>query len=311
MLIKHNGVDVKLPDFLIVGAAKSGTTSLHYYLKQHPDIFMPNVKELWFYCFMDALPNYVDPWWKNAIISKVDDYLGYFKKAKITQVIGEICPVYLYFYDNTIKSIKKIYGDKYKDVKIIIILRNPAERAWSHFMMHRRDNTEPIEEFKLAIQTETISQRLKGGWVCGYDYTGFGMYYEQVKAFMEEFNEVKIFLYDEMSKDPQKVVKEIFEFVGVSDCFIPDTGKKYNISGDSKSKLLTTLIHHRYPLKGFLKSFVPYELRQKIKHAVARRNTQSLTMPIEIRKELVKSYKDNILKLEKLIGKDLSGWITV
>lgn len=309
MFINHNGKTVKLPDFLIVGAAKSGTTSLHYYLKQHPQIFMPKVKELFFYCFMDSPPNYNGEWWKKNAVTKIDDYIAHFKDADGNQTIGEACPSYLYFSNDTIRNIKKVYRERYKDVKIIIILRNPAERAWSHFMVMRRDEQEPLKDFTEAIKPETVHKRLSGKWDCNFDYIGWGMYYEQVKAFMEEFPRVKVFLYDEFCNDRLKVMKEIFNFLGVDEDFMPDVRTKYNLSGEPRFKILHKFIAGQYPMKGFLKSFIPHNIRFMIKYKVFKKNLQQRKMPDDIKKELIRLYGNDFLKLQKLIKKDLSRWV--
>ena len=312
MLISYKGKEVKLPDFLIVGAQKSGTTSLHYYLKQHPQIFMPKVKELWFFSFMDAPPEWVRERAQRGLptIIKLDDYISYFAKASDSQVMGEACPIYLYKYSDTIRNIKRVYREKHKDLKIIIILRNPAERALSHFMMNRRQG-EPLEDLMEAVKLEVIDRRLEENWsLVYYDYVGFGMYHEQVRAFMEEFPHAKVFLYDEFCVDALKVVREIFAFLGVDKGFTSDVGIRHNVSGDTRFGLLDRLVHAQYPLKRLLKLFVPHEMRQRLMHKVDEKNIQRKQMPDDIRKELIERYyKDNILKLQKLINRDLSSWL--
>lgn len=309
MLVKHEGKDVKLPDFLIVGAAKSGTTSLHYYLKQHPQIFMPKVKELWFFSFMDNIPNIRHGHLAKMIVSKFDQYINYFQDANSSQIIGEACPGYLYTYESTIANIKKTYKEKYKDLKIIIILRNPAERAWSQFMMNRKSGEEPLDDFLEVLKPDIIRKRLNDGWSIGFDYVGFGMYCEQVRAFIKDFPETRIFLYDEFSWDSLKVVREIFTFIGVDPMFVLDTEKRHNISGKPRLVSLNRLIYGRYPLKKLLKSVIPYQVRARIRTAVDQRNIQRQEMPIALRSKLIDIYREEIIKLQDLLNKDLSSWL--
>src|SRR3990172_9835933 len=151
MIVDYNGKLTKLPDFFVVGAARSGTTSLHYYLKQHPEIFMPEVKEIKFFRFLNTpieLIRMVKKKRALRLVYKFDDYIGHFEKALDTQMIGEANPGYLYVYKDTIKNIKVVYRENYKNLKIIIILRNPVDRAWSHFMFDRRSGREQIEDFR-------------------------------------------------------------------------------------------------------------------------------------------------------------------
>lgn len=308
MLINHNGNNVKLPDFLIVGAARSGTTSLHYYLKQHPGIFMPKVKELYFFTFMDAPPNYIHKWWKDDVVSTFDNYITYFESARETHVIGEVCTTYLFHYADTIKNIKRVYGEKYKDLKIIIILRNPAEVAYSMFMMKIRDNQEPIHDFREAIKPDVITERIRNRWAVDFDYPSIGMYYESVNAFMKEFPNIRIFLYDDFSRDNLDVVKEIFDFLGVDRGFVPNLETRYNISGKSRFGPINAMVSNYY-LKKFIKGFIPMGILQKLKSRVSKSILEKEDMPTDIRKELMKYYEDNIVCLQKLINKDLSKWL--
>lgn len=309
MIVNYKGKDVKLPDFLIVGAAKSGTTSLHYYLKQHPQIFMPKVKELWFLCFMDNPLKEVlikRPWWKEVNVREFEDYAGYFSDAGNSDIIGEACTWYLYFYDFTIRNIKKIYGSDYKNLKIIIILRNPSERAWSHYLMTVRDGKESLD-FKSAIKPEVMAQRFDIH--PDFDHIGFGMYYKQVNAFMREFPHVKVFLYDDLCRDASGLVKEVFEFLGVDDGFTPEVETRYNVTGRIKSRWVDRLVRKPNPLKSFLKLFLPFQTRVRIKARILEKLTERQSMPDDIKKELTLFYRDDILKLQKLIGSDLSLWL--
>lgn len=312
MIVNYKGKKAKLPDFFIVGATKSGTTSLHYYLKQHPNIFMPKVKELGFITFLDAPSNLIRNNSKRFPKFSYDfsEYIRHFSRALNNQVIGEACPLYLYAYKDAIRNLRKIYRDSHKDLKIIIILRNPPDRAWSHFMERRRDGEEPLTNFKdaLKVPKERLGDSLRLN-IRIDDYIAYGMYFDQVNAYTQEFQYVKIFLYDELCKDALKLIKEIFLFLGVDEGFIPDMKIRYNISGESKFNLINALMTKEYPLKVFLRPFIPCEIRGKIRHKILEKNMLRKEMPGEIRKELINLYKNDILKLQKLINKDLSLWL--
>lgn len=311
MLVNYNGRDLNLPDFLIVGAAKSGTTSLHYYLKQHPDIFMPTKKELYFFSYMDTAESRIPNWIRKEKHGafNVEDYADCFVAAKEEQVSGEASPLYLYTYRDTIKNIKTVYGEQYRNVKIIIILRNPVERAWSHFIMNKRDGSEQMDEFREASRPEIIKERLENNRDMGFDYIGLGMYNEQVGAFMAEFPQVKVLLYDEFCADALKVVKDIFNFIGVDADFSPNTETIYNMSGESSSKLLDYFVAKKNPIKDFLKFFLPYEFRSGLKFKVFQMILRKKRMPDDIKKDLIERYRDNILNLQSLLKRDLSMWL--
>ncbi len=312
MIINHNGNEAKLPDFLIVGAAKSGTTSLHYYLKQHPQVFMPKVKELCFFAYLGdpqtAIPSWLKEEW-HLSFDNIYDYARHFEGASNSQIIGEASPPYLCTYKKTILNIKKVYGEKAGEIKIIMILRNPIERAWSQFVMNKRDGSEPLNEFTETIREDVVRKRLDNNWGPSFDYVGVGMYYNQVIAYLNEFPKVKIFLYEELCKDIGRVVKEIFRFLDVDESYVPDTGKKYNVSGDADSKLLDYLLAKKNPVKSILKLFLPYHLRSKIKYQIFEMILNKRPMPDEVKKTLLNIYEKDIVRLGGLIQKDISTWL--
>ena len=121
MLIQTGSKEAKLPDFLIVGAARSATTSLFYYLKNYGEIYMPVRKEPWFFSYADNPPNYSSPG-AYDVVYKLEDYITLFKAARSDQIIGEASPSYLFTYAAAIRNIKDVYGELYKKLKIIIIL---------------------------------------------------------------------------------------------------------------------------------------------------------------------------------------------
>lgn len=305
MIIEREGKRIKLPDFLIVGAAKSGTTSLYYYLKQHPQIFLPEIKEPWFFSFMDSPPSYVSPDPLKGVIWRLEDYLKLFDFSKDGQIIGEASPSYLYTYQTTIKNIKKVYGKRYKDLKIIIILRNPVDRAWSQYMHFKRDLIEPLD-FEEAIKPEVIRWRLENNWSIFYDYIGFGMYYEQINAYINNFPQVKIFLYDDLKNKTEQLLKEVFIFLNVDKDFIPSNIKKiYNQSGiirwQALSPIYKIIIDNKSLLKRSVKLILPRKIRVNLKEMIIYKIfLKKKTLPPDIREKLSDIYKEEMLKLKEM-----------
>ena len=156
---------------------------------------MPWKKEPYFYTTFDKQKE-PDGSHEKALISKLSEYVKLFNGAKEGNIIGEATPFYLYEHKDVIRNIKLIYGkENYKKIKIIILLRNPAERAWSNYMYLRRNMKEPLD-FKKAIDLKHIEKRMKEGESPSYDYIGLGKYFEQVRAFKNEFKAVKIVFFD-------------------------------------------------------------------------------------------------------------------
>ena len=154
----------RLPDFIIPGAAKSGTTSLYQILNQHPDIFFPkSKKEPFYFSFGGEKPNYEDEQFNAIPVYQTDDYLNLYTEADDSQICGDASTSYLYLHEESIANMKKLYGDDLAEVKVIIILRNPVDRAFSHYTYLVRNGFEnrPFEE---AILPENIELWKKKRW---------------------------------------------------------------------------------------------------------------------------------------------------
>lgn len=299
-----------LPNFLIVGAAKSGTTSLYRYLNEHPEIYMPReIKETFFFTGKDFKDvNLESGNYGAAVITLLERYMSLFDEAEKGnfRVIGEACVGYLYYCKETIPKVKKYIPE----ANIIIILRNPIDRAYSNYMHHVRDGYEKYC-FEDALRLETERKEKKWWW--GYCLKEAGLYYSQVKAYWENFNCVKIYLYDDLKRDSISLVQDIYKFLGVDPNFVPDVTKKYNISGAQKNKWLHALLSKQNPLKSafkpVLKVLMPEEKRRELIEHIKIKNLQKPCMKPETREYLKNFYREDIMKLQDLIQRDLSGWL--
>ena len=209
-----------LPNFLIIGAAKAGTTSLYSYLKQHPQIYMSAVKEPRFF----APEIYTD--YNNVARSGVkevpftlEEYEQLFADVTTEIAIGEASTEYLYFPDVAARIKERI-----PEVKLIAILRNPVERAFSAFCYQLRDDYEPLT-FEAALEVE--SERIKQGYRQGWHYQKVGFYYEQVKRYLDTFEpeKIKIYLHEELIGNSIGVTQDIYSFLGVDTNFVPNLTK--------------------------------------------------------------------------------------
>ena len=306
MIVKTGSTESKLPDFLIVGAARSATTSLFYYLKNYDEIYMPARKEPWFFSYADNPPNYSSPG-AYDVVYKFEDYEALFRAARPDQIIGEASPSYLFTYAAAIRNIKNVYGELYDKLRIIIILRNPAERAYSHFMLHKRGYKEPLD-FRKAIEPDTIAARRRDNWDIFYDYTGCSLYYEQVKAYVEEFPHVKVLLYEDLARNPVKTLREICEFLSVD--YREDVKlERLNKSGVPKFELLNEIINKSSFLKDFLMAVIPMTVRKRMKHKAYTLNMKPTGMSREQMDALSPFYARDIENLSELLGRDLSVWL--
>ena len=300
----------KQPNFLIVGAAKSGTTSLWHYLKQHPDVFMPVNKEPMFFAssYYEKL-NRKDPHYPLIMQYLVTDLAAYrrlFEKSEGKKAVGEATATYLCHHDLVIPKVIQLLDD----VKILMILRNPVDRAVSAYTFLLRDGEESQSLDKCLNMEE---ERMKSHWSMTHAYRGVGLYYSQVKAYMDNFSRVKVYLYEDLVRDAQGLVKQMFEFLEVDSSFSPDVKTRHNISGVptkawihraiSKPNLATRSIT---PL---VKLITTEPQRRKIVEGLRGHYLSKPEIPVETRGRLQEIFRDDILKLQDLIGRDLSTWL--
>ncbi|MBM3231707.1 sulfotransferase, partial [Candidatus Peregrinibacteria bacterium] len=219
-----------------------GTTSLHQYLSQHPDIFMLPQKETNFFA-QDSALCLID-----RTVRSEQEYKELFNDAGGATAVGETSPAYLAVPDSP-KLIKKLIPD----VKLIVILRNPIERAYSHYLMRRRQGKEFRTTFEECLAVDDLDP--------ARSYKSRGFYGQQLERYLKEFSmeQMKIFLYEDFLKDALRVVHEICTFLGVDPAFTPDMKEKYNVNppadkpmSSAAKKILQDLYRNDIALAGHL-----------------------------------------------------------
>lgn len=296
------------PNFLILGAAKSGTTSLYYYLRQHPDIYMCRMKEPHFFSFEGETltfrrpENQPDPLNQSAV-TDWESYCALFDGATTEQRIGEASPSYLH----TPKAANGIKA-RIPGAKLIAILRHPAERAYSGFLgqyLKGIENGTPyLTDFEAALQSEAQFER--ENWTPVFLYKKLGFYYEQLKYYYDLFNpeQIHVCLNHDMKTQPIETLQSIFRFLEIDDHFVPNTSVRAGASGVPKNPLLYRFLKSN-AVKSVFKPLVPKGFGQKFEKAMLNKPTLSA----ETRQSLIALYRDDILKLQDLIHRDLSAWL--
>lgn len=298
-----------LPNFFIIGAAKSGTSSLYMYLKQHPEIFMSPVKEPHFFSFDSESKLTKGP--GDPIPNAITDYEAYqalFDGVRGEKVVGEASTSYLYRPE----AAQRIH-DLLPGAKLIAILRNPAERAFSAYMHVVRDGRETAGSFAEALKLEET--RKMENWDPIWHFTSVGLYYEQLARYYNLFkrDQIKVFLYEDLRHHQQTLLEEIFRFLEVKPNFTPDSSVKFNVSGEQKSqvlyKLSKAIFNHPNPVRWLSRHIIPERWRWKVTNWVREKNLKGDQIPQEIKRELITFYRPEVLKLEELIEMDLSQWL--
>jgi Sulfotransferase family len=294
-----------LPNFLIVGAAKSGTTALYHYLKQHPQVYMSPTKETNFFAFEGQEVRFHGPGDEKiaqSTITSLEAYKEQFAAVSNEIAIGEASPWYLY----SDQAVKNIYRH-IPDVKLIAVLRNPAERAFSSYLHVARDGRENLT-FEEGLLVE--EKRIEQGWEFIWHYQRTGFYAAQVERFLDLFprEQIRFYLYDDLLANPVDFMRNIYEFLSVDTNFVVDTSLKPNATGVPKSQLLGRLLLQPNPLRTTVKVLVPKQLRYNLGQRINQRLLEKPHPNKETYRKLLSSYKDDISTLQDLVGRDLSAW---
>lgn len=305
-----NGKD-QYPNFLIVGAGKSGTTSLDQYISSHPQIFMSKRKDPGFFASEpyeltdEMFPESVQ-YYKRFITNEAE-YLDLFSGAALDQLTGETTTMYLYS-DKSPTRIKSVIPE----VKLIAVLRQPAERLYSRYLHLAREALLPTQHFE-----DLFDQSTK--WWIRPDLIPEGYYYKHLVRFYDHFptENILVVLYDDLKASKESVFHSLFTFLGVDPSYIPETGIHYNQSGMIKNKLINSLIGYNNPAIRAIRKISPsiwstLKGNKKLLKTLNTMRSKNLYRPelsIELKKKITEEiYIRDIKKLEKLIERDLSGW---
>ena len=299
---------VNLPNFLILGTQKAGTSALNHYLKEHPQIYMSGVKEPGFFDFEGRKVDFCGPGDRQAYRSAIADISAYqnlFQEVRDEIAIGEATTWYL--QSETAPARIKHH---LPDVRLIVILRNPVERAFSAYVHALRDNVEPIADFAQALAAE--SDRIKANWGYLWRYQQMGFYAQQLKRYYQYFDRdrLKIYLYEDFNRSPQVVLQDIYQFLSVDDCLIPQVFTRHNISGIAKNPSLDRFLYQRNnSVKNLLKPMIPLQLRRRMVNYLRVKNRVKPQLSPAIATQLKSVFREDIRELEVLIQRDLSSWL--
>jgi hypothetical protein len=281
----------RLPDFMIIGAAKCGTTTLHEWLSRNPDIFMTDPKEPEFFS-------------KDEIYERgLEYYCSLFAAAKPHQICGEGSTTYTR-WPHTADASTRI-ADLLPRTRFIYLMRNPVDRAYSHYAHHMR----------LGV-TMTFEEALRRS----SEYLDCGMYFEQVRRYLRFYPASQfLFLFlEDIKKDPQRIMAEVHRFLGVRDiAHRPEILRPSNESGpDYYIRRHTTWRLRAFPAMSSLADRVPRPLRDGFYRLIkssplGSKLQKEYVLPRmlpETRRRLVEIYREPNRELGEFLARDLSLW---
>lgn len=295
-----------LPNFLIVGAAKSGTTSLYNYLGQHPDIFFPEVKE----------PHYFSD--SNTYMARnLGEYQDLFARHQGQKRVGEASVSYLFDPASPGKILETL-----GPIKIIASLRNPVNRAYSHWQHFYNVGWEDLP-FREALAAEddrfhsaTFRQNALALVPSGYFYFRRGLYADQVDRYLKRFGaqNVKILIFEQWVQDVPVTCRTLFDFLGVDPAFEPNLAVVNPAHRTRSQGLHDILVTRRPKWITALYQKSPLWLRDLIYRTGKRIYWANMTevekqpMPPDLRQALLEKFLPDIHRLEDLLHEDLSIW---
>ena len=283
-----------LPQFLVIGAYKSGSTAIQEALRAHPQIFLP-AKGPSFFAFDEAsaidrplLPNTVRDW---------EAYQALFADAPPDAVRGEVSPEYLAnpWACGRIRA-------RLPDAKLVAVLRNPVERAFSDYLMYVRDGDEKLD-FVAALDEQEARRR--AGSPTGY-YLETGFYGRQLLPYFEAFprEQIQVHLFEDFTADPAAVLASIYALLGVDPALGTIPERAVNVSGVPRNALVGAVARGGKRVAPLL----PEAVRRRAK-AVLVRGLDRPALGTELRSRLVGIYREDVAELERLLERPLGHWL--
>ena len=288
---------MKKVDFFIVGAPKAGTTSLYHYLNEHPEIDMSSQKEPDF--FSDISLQKQKLYYKKKRIDTFKKYYALFQGEDI-RLRGEASVSYLFYEDVPQRIIK--YN---AHAKIIIMLRNPIERAFSHYLMDYRLGL-ISESFETIIQNQLKSSRYN---LFYQQYILVSEYAPQVKRYLAAFpkENIHFIYYEDFKEHTAAIVNNVFLFLGIDDSFKPFLQKKYNIYSQPKNRIIRYFYSFFY-LRQVLSFIFSRNLMNRIRRLLFSNGVKP-ELSESTRCDLKRYYASDVRYLSRLLNKDLTKWI--
>lgn len=275
------------PDIIVIGAFKAGTTALHQYLAQHPSIFMTHVKEPNFFAFDEQLTLNVE----DFPVRSWHEYQSLFDAARIGQLKGEASPAYLH----SPISAERIYS-RLPNVKLIASLRNPVDRAYSHYVQNFR-----------AGRTRLSAEE---GFNAREFWLNASLYADSIARYEERFSgQLKVILHEDLNRDAAFVVNELFEWLGLSRKEDLNTKQRYNSGGVPKSRLVQTGLHFLRTRKIF-KELLPPAVRARLATLRDANLKAAPPLPEGERSRWQAYFREDVLRTQDILDLDLSSWLS-
>lgn len=311
------------PDFFLAAAPRSGTTSLFNYLLQHPQIAMSHKKEPAYFHFAYPRPDFEElarqhgpghlaqsiahyDRTRSGAVTEQNEYESLWPEPDSARTRGEATPTYMYD-TNALDLIR----ESNPSAKLILLLRNPVDRAYSQYLQYLRHGFESIYDFEEALEQEPVE--IETFWWGQRRYRRMGLYAAHVERCMSLFPDgnVGVFLYEDLVALPHRTVEAIVRFLGIDDPFTFDTSAHYKAAFVPAPGVAVRMAHSDGVLKRTARTLLPSRLRNRMyRHLVYRQSIDPPALQPETRRSLIEFFLPDVVRLERLLGRELSSWKT-
>lgn len=296
------------PTYAVIGAARSGTTAITEALRRHPDAFVTTPKEPHYFAFAGRELSFTGPGDAEGInaaaVTDTDRYLALYDGSEDRAARGEGSVSTMYYYEDSTTAAAAMNPD----LRLVAVLRDPVERAFSSFQYLRMRGREPEADFATALALE--EDRRAAGWHHLWHYSAMSRYADALAAFLATFgpDQLCVLLYDEVTREPDTALRRTYEHLGLD----PDRAgmvgaPRVNSSGSPRSRRTQDLINRvggQPRLKRAGKAVVPFSVRERLR----RWNQSDAVAPAAARAALAPGFAADLDRVEDLLGRDLPAW---
>ena len=290
-----------LPNFIVIGAAKAGTTALYWYLAEHPAVFMSEVKETNFFAYgVDGQGRliYGDPDVHKFPVRTLAEYEALFADAGGAQAVGEASPIYLECPQAPGRILGTLPG-----VRLVCCLRHPVERAYADYLMYlwrRGRRFEPARD----LTSEAVWARPDSRWM------DVSRYHAQLARYYEIFprDRIHVFLFDDLKRSTVDAVQGVYRFLAIDPAFVPDFNTAHNVGGVPSSRALESFLTNR-SLRAVVEPWIPKRAADWVRRIRTSNMRKAPPLPPELRQELTSRLREDIVRTSGLIGRSLEHWL--
>lgn len=290
-----------LPNFLVIGVAKAGTTALHWYLAEHPSIFMSRAKDPSYFAY--GLDERGELLWGNPEIHEFPvksqrEYEEIFERAQNAPAIGEASTMY-FECPQAAGRIRSLIPE----ARIVCCLRHPVDRAYSDYQMYLRSVGRRLDAGRDLSATSAWVRR-DSHWM------QISQYHGHLKRYYDVFarEQIHILLFEDLRKNPLGLLQDLYRFLGVEPGFVPDLETPHNVGGMPVNPLLEGVLTSQL-IRTVVKPWVPRQAANWVRRLRTRNMRPAPPLPLELRRQLTDSFREDITQTSALIGRDLTHWL--